>query len=192
MPKLTFFEDVEFPPEAQGPKMRALWDDRVRKFAWIMGCGGKRPVDAARLAGYGDPGTHSSSIRVRSHALMQRPEVLDAIEEVGTKVLRGLGPLAIRAARKILHDPRHPEHRKVIEMVMDRTGHGVRSEHKVTVEHVDDGRLRELVARIAVEIGVDAVKLLGRPVIEGEVVNEPQKLSVGNGGGSGGGIGDGG
>jgi hypothetical protein len=177
------------PPEVCGPKMQALRDDRQRRFAFLMGCGETNATEAAREAGYPDT---SGAAKTRGWELMQREDILSAVREVAGRVLGGLAPIAIAALRNILRTPKHPAHARMIETVLDRTGYLAAMEQRITVEHVDDGRLRELVARIAVEIGVDAVKLLGRPVIEGEVADEPQKLPVGNGGGSGGGIGDGG
>ena len=88
----------KFPLEAMGPKMQALRDDRQRHFAWLMACGDLNATAAARAAGYGDK---SKAAAVRAHELMHNPSVLDAIEEAGRKVLRGLAPVAIKAARDV-------------------------------------------------------------------------------------------
>jgi hypothetical protein len=51
------------------------------------------------------------------------------------------------------------------------------TEHKVTVEHVDDGRMLEFVNALASELGVDRSKLLGEnvKVIEHKPENVPQE-----------------
>lgn len=169
----------EIPEEFIGPAMRALRDDRQRRFAWIMACGETNAASAARDAGYSDA---SSAAKVRAHYLMRDPDMLDAIEEASRKVLRGLAPLAIGAARKILEEPKHPQHARMIETVLDRTGFFAKTEHKVTVEHrVDVKELEDLARRLAAENGIAPERFIGiaapsqvqGEVIEGEVVDEP-------------------
>lgn len=158
--------------------MQALADDRRRKFAFFMACGELSGPEAARAAGYSDPGKDSSSIRGQVHTLMHDPNVLDAIEEAARKVLRGLAPLAIRKAKAILEDPKHPHHGRMIETIMDRTGHFARTEHKVTVEHtVDTAELESLARRLALEAGIDPARLIGRndpKMIEHEPTPDPR------------------
>jgi len=162
-------EEFPLPSEMLGPRMLALRHNRHRQFAFLMGCGDMTAAEAARAVGYQDK---SEAAKVRGAELMQRADVTAAIKEVAGKVLSGLAPIAIAALRNILRSPKHPAHARMIETVLDRTGYLAAMEQKITVEHVDDGRLREIVARLAVEVGIDAVKLLGRPMIEGEVVDE--------------------
>src|SRR5262245_60834736 len=138
---------ADFLPEMYGPKMLALANDLQRRFAWHMACGALNATQAAQDAGYWNA---SEAGKVRGHELMQNPKVLDAIEEVGRNVLRGLGPLAIRAARAILMQPKHRAHARMIEAVMDRAGYAAQTEHKVTVEHkVDTREIEELARRLA-------------------------------------------
>jgi hypothetical protein len=157
--------------------MRALASDRQRKFAYLMACGEKTPVDAARGAGYADPGNgtgRNATIRVTAHHLVHSAKVLDAIEEAARDLLRALGPIAIRRAKEILDDRKHPSHARVIETILDRTGFFARSEHMVKVEHgVDERALEALARRLAAESGIGVEKLLGNTkTIEGEVVQE--------------------
>ena len=156
----------DYPAEFSGPKMSALADDRRRRFAWFMACGELSGAEAARRAGFSD---HLEAAKVRAHHLMHDPNVLDAIEEASRNVLRGLGPLAIVRARGVLNNPDHPSHARMIETVLDRTGFFAKTEHKVVVEHVDNNRMAEIAARIALELGVDRMKLVGSNVVEGEV-----------------------
>jgi hypothetical protein len=169
---------VEIPEEAIGPKMRALRDDRQRRFAWLMATGVQSASGAARLAGYADNGSLQnngrSGIRVTACHLMQNAAVLDAIEECTRATLRGLAPVAVNKAREILEDRGHPYHGRMIETVLDRTGFFAKSEHTMRVEHsVDEARLVELARRLAAENGIPIERLLGNTrTIEGEVVQE--------------------
>lgn len=150
--------------------MMALRDDRQRHFAWLMACGEMSAAQAAREAGYSDV---AEGAKVRAHGLMHNQTVLDAIEEASRKVLRGLAPLAIRRAREVLDDPEHPQHARMIETVLDRTGFFSKSEHTVKVEHsLDTKELEDLARRLALENGIDPRKFLGAntPVIEGQAV----------------------
>jgi hypothetical protein len=161
---------IEIPEGALGPKMSALADDRRRVFCWLMASGIETPVAAARGAGFADNG----AIRVTSHRLMHDPRILDAIHEATQVALQGLAPMAVRRAKEILDNPKHPSHARMIETVLDRTGHFARTEHSVRVEHsVDVRELEELARRLAAETGVAAAKFLGTnagPVVEGEVL----------------------
>ena len=178
---VTIDQAAEIIPEAAalGPKMAALRSDRQRLFCWLMASGMfESAVAAAREAGYADNGSLESNrkggIRVQSHRLMHDPKVAAAIEECTRVTLKGLAPLAVRRAKAILEDPKHSYHGRMIETVLDRTGHFARSEHTMRVEHsVDVRELEELARRLAAETGVAAGKFLGvneTPVIEGEVL----------------------
>jgi hypothetical protein len=110
---------------------------------------------------------------------MHSADVLGAVEEVARQALLGLAPLAIAAAKSILEDCRHPGHLRAIEMVLDRTGHFARTEHKVTVEHsMDTARLEEIALRMAKELGVAPEAIFGPnrdlKQIEGVVEIEPE------------------
>jgi hypothetical protein len=162
---------VAIPSDILGPKMLALRDDRRRRFAFFMSCGDLNATEAARQAGFSDIG---DACKVRAHELMHDETILDAIDEASRKILRGLAPLAVKRARDILNDRKHPHHGRMIETILNRTGFGEKTEHKVTVEHtVDLKELRDFARRLAAETGIDPRKLLGADVdvIEGEVVH---------------------
>jgi hypothetical protein len=146
------------PPEALGPKMLALSSDKMRLYAWYRGLGEMNSSRAARDAGY----TEQRS-RVVGVELNQHEGVLAAVEEVARKFLIGLAPVAIAAARRILEDPKHKDHARMIETIMDRTGFSAKTEHKVTVEHtVDTREIEELARRLALESGVPVERLIGK------------------------------
>ncbi len=149
---------VDFEPLPVGPKMAAL-DERQRKFAWAMAYGEWNAAAAAREAGYSDV---KDACKVRGYDLLHNPRILDAIEEATRSVMRALGPLAVGAATKILKDTSHPAHARMVETILDRSGHSARTEHKVTVEHtVDTKELEALAQRLALESGIPVERLLG-------------------------------
>jgi len=146
-------------PDNLGPKMRALRDDRQRRFALIMAYGTAKPTEAAREAGYSD---HLDAAKVQAHHLMHNDKIQEAIEEASFIVLRTLGPKAIQAARAILEKPDHKAHARIIEAVLDRVGFGAKTEHKITVEHIVDLKeLETLARRLAVENGIDPERFVG-------------------------------
>lgn len=160
----------QLPPECLGPKMQALPNDMQRKFAFLIALGNTQHK-AAEGAGYSGKGRS----RITGSELMQSPLVLDAVEEAARKVIRSLAPLAIQRARAVLEDPKHPGHGRMIETILDRTGHFSRTEHKVTVEHtIDTAELEALARRLAAEAGIDAARLIGsNKVIEHEPAPDP-------------------
>jgi hypothetical protein len=166
----------EVPAEYVGPKMAALREERRRRFAFIMGCGEMNGRQAAIDAGYAD--SAGGSAKVTACELMQDPRIIAAVNEVARKVLDGLAPLAIKAAKAILVNPKHPHHARMIETMLDRTGYVAETAHKVTVEHTVDMReLEELARRLALENGIAPEKFVGIngvKTIEGTVNGKQQ------------------
>lgn len=163
----------QIPAHALGPKMLALSNDRMRLFVWWMANGAPSATAAARAAGYSDT---AEGAKVRGCLLMQMPSVIEALNEAASKTMKSLAPLAITKAKRILENESHPGHARMIETILDRSGHAAKSEHKLTVEHtVDTSELEALARRLAAENGIDVRRLLGGPpadkVIEGEVVD---------------------
>lgn len=148
--------DIEY-----GPKMLAC-SERERKFVLAYVAGGESASEAARQAGYSDPGGDSSAIRVQAHALMHRERVLEAIDEVGRKEFRGLLLPAVVAIRTILGKSDHPDYLKTAATVLSRLGLGERSgvdvnvSGEVAVNHTD-AALNDL--RILMEMGASEAKL---------------------------------
>lgn len=152
---------MDFAELELGPKMQAC-SERERLFVWhyITGNDGNA-TEAARQAGYSDNG--GVGIRVRAHALMHRERVLEAIEEVAGKAFRGLLAPAIRATRKIIEDPKNPDHAKVVLSTLsrlgksERTGVDVNVSGEVQVNHTDQA-LNDL--RVLIGLGVAEEKLI--------------------------------
>lgn len=117
-----------------GPKMQAL-RDRERRFVWAylmnsLTDGKENGAQAARDAGYSDV---AEGAKVRAHHLLHRDDVLAALDEVAGRELRGLALPAVVALSKLLAKPDHADHRKAIEMVLNRVGHAERTAVDVNV-----------------------------------------------------------
>ena len=72
---------------------------------------------AAVKAGYGNNRASSASI---AHQLLGDPKVQKAIEEKSRKRITTLGPLAVRALRKLLETPSARDHGRALGIVLDR------------------------------------------------------------------------
>ncbi len=122
--------------ETLGPAMRAL-NERQRAFVWaIVQTPGISYADAARQAGYVGKGEGEKALNVEKamgHRLAHLPSVIAAMHEVAGKHLR-MGALA--AARELVAaagDPKHQNHKRAVESVLDRTGFAPQT--KVAVDH---------------------------------------------------------
>lgn len=141
-----------------GPKMRAL-GERERRFVWsyLMGAlhdGKQNGAAAAREAGYSNV---KDGAKVRAHELLHREGVLDAVQEVSGRELRGLAIPAVVALSRLLAKPDHADHRKSIEMVLNRIGHSERTAvdvnvtGEVTVNHTE-AALADLRAMLELQV----------------------------------------
>lgn len=147
-----------------GPKILSL-RERERKFVWAymlnsMLDGKENGAQAARDAGYSDV---AEGCKVRAHALLHRDDILDAMNEVAGRELRGLAIPAVVALTRLIQKPDHADHRKSIEMVLNRIGYGERTavdvhvSGEVAVNHTD-AAIDDL-ARLK-ELGVPREKLI--------------------------------
>lgn len=154
-----------------GPRMRAC-SDRERKFVWfLLTTADGNATEAARLAGYSDPGQHqitktgdrNPTIRIQAHRMMHNERVLAAIEEVGRKEFRALMVPAILANKRLLKDMKHKDHAKAVMSTLSRVGFAERSgvdvnvTGEVTLNHTD-AALEQL--RALRDLGVPQEKLV--------------------------------
>jgi hypothetical protein len=146
-----------------GPAMQQC-SVRERRFAYLLGTGiCETASDAARQAGYVDPGRHSSTIRVTGHHLLHRERVTKAIEEVARKEFRTLLLPTIAAMRRLIKSPDHPDHARSVATMLSRLGFGERNVTEinvsgdVTVNHTD-AALEDL--RRLKSLGVPREKLI--------------------------------
>jgi phage terminase small subunit len=151
------FAGMDFSEIELGPKMQAC-SERERKFVWFyITDDDGNASEAARKAGYADPGGDNPTIRVRAHALMHRERVLAAIEEVGKKAFRGLLIPAVRATKKLIDSEKHPDHAKTVSSTLarlgitERTGVDVSVSGEITHNHTD-AALNDLRALLALQV----------------------------------------
>ncbi|MBR0936687.1 hypothetical protein JQ586_25350 [Bradyrhizobium jicamae] len=76
-------------------------------------------VFAVKAAGYG-PTSSRHTLSQLAYQLNNDPKIQLAITEVSQNYLCALGPYAVRAVKRILDDPKHREHGRIIGIVMDR------------------------------------------------------------------------
>ena len=88
------------------------------------------------------------------------------------KRFRAHAALGLRVLVEVAKDPNHPRRVQAAEALLNRGGFAHQSEQRIRVEHTDvtaatmTARIREL----AQKHGLDASRLIGSNVIEGEVV----------------------
>lgn len=111
-----------------GPKLAAC-SERERVFAFALGSGiAPTAAEAARLAGYAD-----SPARQSAYQIVHKQRVVEAIEEVARTQFRNLLPHVIRAAAKIVEDPKHKGHVPLIISLLSKLGYGERTAVDVNV-----------------------------------------------------------
>jgi hypothetical protein len=177
-------------PEPQnGPCMVALPSDRWRLFveAFVadpLGHGAQ--VRAARRAGFGKPNSTPLNLTKIASRLMGDPRITAAIGEASRARWRGAAPKAVEAALKVIGDPSHRDHGRIVAALIDRVDPEItRQQVDVSVTHHDETPL--LVLRMLLEQGLSFAQAqsmiganrpfdlvaewqrLGGRVIEGEV-----------------------
>ena len=129
-----------------------------------LALGGERGAGtkAAQLAGYS-----ASWSAIAAHRMLRRPRVMRAIEEESKRLVRALGPQAIKVIKEILDDREHKDRLKAARTVLERidpTFLGVQHQH-----HVD----------VAVESGVETAVRMLRVMRELRVPIEVQRERIG-------------
>jgi hypothetical protein len=120
---------------------------------------GKKAAEAA--------GFPASWAAIASHRLLRRPRVMRAIEEESRRLVRALGPQAIKVIKEILDDREHKDRLKAARTVLERidpTFLGVQHQHRVDV---------------AVESGVEMAVRMLQIMRELRVPIEVQKERIG-------------
>lgn len=134
---------------------------------------------AARAAGYGTVDSTNEYFRVQGHRVAHRADVQEAILEFSRKDVNiAAAVIATPVTISIAMDTDLParDRLRACEMLFNRGGMPAQTEHKVTVEHVDDSRMLEFVDRLAAELGVDRTRLIGADMgmgkqIEGKAID---------------------
>lgn len=130
-----------------GPKMLACTErERLFVLHYLTICveeGQVNASEAARRAGYADPGGDSASIRVQAHSLMHRERVREAMHEVAKTEFVGLLLPAVAARKKLVGNDKHPDHAGAVNSTLSAMGFGERStldvnlKGEITVNHTD-------------------------------------------------------
>jgi hypothetical protein len=130
---------VDVPTEL-GPAMAACSEMERRWVIAYLENGCQDAGDAAKKAGYSDPGPHSAAIRVRGWELRHRPRVMEALQEVARTHFGGLLLPAVMAAEDLIKSRKHPDHAKMVLAVLSAHGLGDRTKLDVNVsgqvEHI--------------------------------------------------------
>jgi phage terminase small subunit len=101
--------------------------DRYLALGGGRGAGSK----AAQLAGYS-----ASWSGIAAHRMLRRPRVIRAIEEESKRLVRALGPQAIKVIKEIMDDREHKDRLKAARTVLERFDPaflGVQHQHHVEV-----------------------------------------------------------
>ena len=148
-------------PAALGPAMLELTEKQQKFVVALLETGGDNECGAAQIAGYG------TGYATRSYELMRNPRVLAAIREEADKRIRSGALIAASKLVVIAKNDNHKDQLKAIDMLLNRSGMIVQTQHKVTVE--DNRTPEEVVARtaaLAKALGLDPQKVLASVGIE--------------------------
>lgn len=164
--------EVEVPDFGElGPAMQALKTDRQRAFVTAMleiGGGSGQYTRAALMAGYID----GPAIHVTAHRLAHDPLVQEALREeahrrLGASVISATSTLISIAESDVLVSTK--DRLKAIDMILNRTGLPAQTEVKHTViKRTSDEDIVDRIKMLAGKLGLDAQKLLGRPIVDAE------------------------
>jgi hypothetical protein len=164
-------------PQSERPlsPKESIFVDRYLALGGARGAGKK----AAQLAGY-----PASWAAWASHRMLRRPRVMRAIEQESKRLVRALGPQAIKVIKEILDDREHKDRLKAARTVLERvdpTFLGVQHQHHVDVA-VESGietalRMLKTLRALKVPIEVQREKLGHNlfpqleAMLDGEAVN---------------------
>jgi phage terminase small subunit len=154
-----------------GPAMAAL-NDRQQRYVHALfeaprshGSG----VFAAKVAGYS--ASSRGVLASIAYQLNGDPRVQAAIAEVSQQHLTTLGPLAVRALKRVLDNPAHRDFGRAIGIVMDRVApqnstHIVKLEGEVKLTSSETAQVMSRIEELAAKF---AVQLPAPKIIEGEL-----------------------
>lgn len=142
-----------------GPAMRALPTDRMRAFVtFLVTTGQNNHAAAARAAGYQG---NEDTIKVTGHRLAHDERVINALHEEGKRRMQSAAVLAAGVLVNLANDPTDKKVQlRAAEALLNRVGLHATTEHIVS-RGEDSGGMIENIKRLAAELGLDAVKLLG-------------------------------
>lgn len=137
---------IENPDPADlGPSMLALTPLQRRFVLGWVRSRGKNGARIARAAGYSDAG---EAAKVKAHYLLRNPRILAALREEADRHLDGIAVLAVLGLGDLINSKNEKTRQVAVDSVLDRTGYGRQSQHKVQVEHTDARSTTELMALV--------------------------------------------
>lgn len=144
-----------------GPAMLAL-TEKQRRYVHALfeapkthGSG----VFAIKMAGYGTATSSRQSLAQLAYQLNGDPKIQAAIAEVSQQHLTVLGPVAVRAAKRVLGNPSHRDFGRVLGIVMDRVApqnstHTVKVEGEVKITAAEAARVMDRIEELCSRFGV--------------------------------------
>lgn len=154
--------------------MRALPTDNMRRFVLELTQptrdGETNYTEAARRAGY----TDGPALKVTAHRMAHDERIQAAILEETHRRLGAALPMATAAVVKVLATGKANEQLKAAEMIYNRAGVIVKTEHTVKVEKVMSNEEKVSHAiDLATKLGLDPKALLGKAGIQIEATPLP-------------------
>jgi phage terminase small subunit len=138
------------------PAVQALKGERERTFCCAFIANGGNGAAAARAAGYSDA---SEGAKVTAFRLLQRDDIQRGLRELCNRYLFVMAPKALKRLNDLLDKPQHRHHAKAIDMVLNRTGFGERTQIDIRAHH-----LHEVVDHTQAAVDdLRKLKLLGVP-----------------------------
>jgi hypothetical protein len=142
-----------------GPKMLAL-SEKQQKFVIAMFTvrpGRGAATKAARLAGFGNPGSSPASIATISSRLMHTDAVIEGMREYGEQFLRGAAPAALLALQKMILTPSHKGHERSVSEVLTRV-YPAETRQIIDVHHHAVDHTAEAVAQLRLLKGLEVAR----------------------------------
>lgn len=154
-----------------GPAMMKLTIKQRRFVIAVLQNSKFNNSEAARMAGYSCE--NERSFGVIACRLIHNPRIQAAIKELAENEIRSAAVVAMRGLIDIARNPTHKKHFDACRDILDRAD-VLLPEHKQTIR-VEDNRtdavVIENVRRLALELGIDPQRVLGKAgVIEGQFV----------------------
>jgi hypothetical protein len=161
-----------------GPKMKALPNDRWRAFVLALyevrpGHGAR--VKAAKLAGFGCETSTPQTMTNIANRLLHDERILEAINEVDGKRIRGIAPRGVYALERLIENPNHRDHARAVGMLLDRvhpaeTTHTVKVQHDAAPDFKETAQVLERIALLAAKFNVrlPAPSIADPAIIDGE------------------------
>jgi hypothetical protein len=121
-------------------------------------------VFAVKMAGYGKATSSRASLAQLAYQLNSDPKIQAGVAEVSQQHLTVLGPVAVRALKRVLDNPGHRDHGRALGIVMDRVApqnstHTVKVEHDASPALIATAAVLARINELARRAGIDPAKM---------------------------------